>query len=409
MKQCSKCGFKNDDSMNYCGKCGIGLQEQLIEVEGKVVGESPEKEIISEGKKNNRRYIRWIGCIAIVGVIASGAIYVLKNDMKQVITYYNTGNVKLGEEVYNKLSKKQIEKVNYYFKEQIELTQTSFVNKEINQETAEEQLQKIKRISSLDEDVDRVIKEIEELNQSRVAFNKAKSYIDKQQYTHAYSNYAEVSEIDTENYTIAQTEMIQVKESAIKKALAEAKGFYQEKKYDEAISKIDNTLAIAQDDKRLIEAKSIYENEKAQEMKLVVGKDLSTETKQIKFLGADFTTRILPPDTSGAYLYYSADDDKIFLDMKFKVKNLDKYEMNLNNIFTNVALDYNNGYSYNTVRYYWTEGDDISNVYSWDTLEPLNETTYHVTVEVPRAIAKDNKSITVTLNVEQQPQILKVR
>lgn len=48
--------------------------------------------------------------------------------------------------------------------------------------------------------VDAVIKEIEELSQSRVAFNKGKSYRDKKQYVEAYSSFAKVSEINIENY-----------------------------------------------------------------------------------------------------------------------------------------------------------------------------------------------------------------
>ena len=166
---------------------------------------------------------------------------------------------------------------------------------------------------------------------------------------------------------------------------------------------------VSESEKQNEEAKRKAEEAEAAKQ-LTSGKVIETTNAEIKFVDAKFSTKVEPDDTSGSYLYYEADSDEIYLDLKFEVKNTGKYELGLDGLVSNVLAEYGDGYIYQNYSCFWTENpQDISNVYSSDKLDPLKTATFHLAVKLPREVADSQEPLRVTFKIAGQEQILNFR
>ncbi len=245
-------------------------------------------------------------------------------------------------------------------------------------------------------------------------------------YSECLSLIKEAINLDGENDNLKQlkAKYEEGKAEADKKAEEEAK---QKAEEAEAAKQLINGKIIETND-NLKQLKAKYEEGKAEADKkaeeeakqkaeeaeaakqLINGKIIETENAEITFIDANFTTKVEPDDKSGYYLYYTSESDEIFLDLKFKVTNKGKYGLKLEGLVSNVLAQYSNGYTYRTYSCFWTENPgDISNVYSWDELDPLKTTTFHLAVKLPREVADSQDSLNIKFKILGQEQVLNFR
>lgn len=129
----------------------------------------------------------------------------------------------------------------------------------------------------------------------------------------------------------------------------------------------------------------------------------------LTFNGAQFVKHVNACNTSGYYRYmYPSSDTNIFFDLAFSVKNTSDFEKSMDSIFEldSMKVGEKNYYSCSVVH---SESNQIDNVYSWDYLNPLAESTMHVLIEVPEEIANSADSASVELDVAGKEEILNYR
>lgn len=150
--------------------------------------------------------------------------------------------------------------------------------------------------------------------------------------------------------------------------------------------------------------------EKAEREKTLNPGDVVKNSKwEATFKRVKLTARLLPNNTSGWYMYYSAQDDQTFVDMVFTLKNIDVDVLKIQNAVSSVSVLYDNKYTYTNYRLYTSVGDDIDPVYDWDGLSALDSVTLHIAVSIPREAQSNNAPVKVKLNMLGQEKIINAK
>lgn len=149
--------------------------------------------------------------------------------------------------------------------------------------------------------------------------------------------------------------------------------------------------------------------EEEERKKIKSGDTFSSNKWQVTYKGTYLTDKICPDNISGYYMYYSVDDDSIFVDIRFRIKNIDVGNLNINNLVSSVKLTYDTGYTYTSYNMYYSDNGRISPVYSWDGLQALDSTTLHVVVKIPREAKSNNKPIKIELGIAGEQKIIAYR
>lgn len=157
------------------------------------------------------------------------------------------------------------------------------------------------------------------------------------------------------------------------------------------------------------EYRSLEKEEKERQKIMNVGDKITSKKWDIEFKRANITARIVPNNTSGAYVYYYADDNETFVDLVFQIKNIDVEILRINGIVGDCKVDYGDTSVTKNYRLYTSNGSSISAVYDWDGLDALESTTMHVGISMPRECQTNDKPITVHLRLNGQEKIIKVR
>lgn len=150
-------------------------------------------------------------------------------------------------------------------------------------------------------------------------------------------------------------------------------------------------------------------DESSKEETLFEGKEIDNLNFTSTFKGANFTKAIKPDNTNGAYIYYSCKDDEIYLDLTFEIKNIANYSKKMENLVADVILTYDNKYIYSGCSLFYSQEDDISEVYSWDKLDPLEKATFHIAVKLPEEVANTNLPIVLKFSFMGEKQVLEFR
>lgn len=168
---------------------------------------------------------------------------------------------------------------------------------------------------------------------------------------------------------------------------------------------------------KLEEAKNKYnalknDNDRIKEEKkkiITIGSTISNSNWSLKLLNVNLSASIYPNNTSGYYTYYSSDDSNVYLDFIFTAKNVSTDSLHLENIISNVKVIYDGKYNYNQYDAFYSYGDRIDKVYSWDSIGALCSTTYHVAILLPREVKSNNKSLKVYLSFNGEEKIYNYR
>lgn len=380
---CEECGKEISDSVKKCPHCGYKLN--------------------AKDKKKRNKILIALGAVILVVVGAGACLFFSKgNETEKYVKLIEEGNVDEAKQLYDELKKKPelLDELTNSLKEEVDGIVSAYYKGEINFDDADAKLSTYSNSDLVKSEIISAKKEIEKLKESRNRYQEGLDYEAKKEYENAIIAFKKVIENDT-NYSTAQDKINMYRSTIAENYKVEAEKAYKEKKYDEAISKITN--AISYDDKSeytvLKETyQQVQKKKEEAEKRLKKGDVLKAKDMKITFERAELTYKILPRDTSGYYTYYSADSGEVFFDMVFKIKNTGERDLYLSEIVSEMNVEYANKYNYDSFSVFYIEEDgSISNVYDWDTVEPLRTTTIHVSVDLPQKVTKNKKSIVSTL------------
>ena len=436
MKKCQKCEAENQENAKFCMECGHHLDDDITPITtatNESIPNSPTSKmnVFKRFKlfvEHKKKFLipAALACVVIVG-ISSVLCLSYNNDFNKAKRYFEEDDIASLSSLKETISSEDLEQFEVFLSDEGERILTAFNNNEIKSDEAEAQFEKIEEFSSDSTSIYKLLKEFEKLNKSKKAFNLALEYKESGDVLQAYESFKSVISTDI-NYELAQKYIVELKSAVVEVLVEKANVEYEAEKYSESIKTINTAIEIDGENAELKELKTQYEEAKAEADKkaeeeakrkaeeaeaakqLTSGKVIETTNAEIKFVDAKFSTKILPDDISGSYLYYTAESDEICLDLKFKITNTGKYGLGLYGLVSNVLAEYGDGYIYQNYSCFWGENpQDISNVYSWEELEPLKTTTFHLAIKLPREVADTQESLRVTFKMAGQEQILQFR
>ena len=435
MRKCQKCGAENQENAKFCMECGYHLDgdsNQVTTEDNGVVPNSPTSktnvlERIKSLTESKKKFL--IPAIASVTIVVIGSTLYLNynNDLNKAKHYFEENDKTSLLSLKQTISREDLELFETFLSEEGDRILSAFNNNEIQSDEARTQIKKIGEFSTKNASKNVLLEKFEELNDSKEAFNSGLEYKKAEDALQAYDSFKSVISTDTD-YEQAQAHIKELKPKIVEAFIEKANKEHESEKYSESLKTINTAIKLDSENAELQELKTKYEEAKAEADKkaeeeakrkaeeaeaakqLTSGKVIETTNAEITFVDAKFSTKVEPDDTSGSYLYYTADSDEIFLDLKFKVKYTGKYGLRLEGLVSNVLAQYGDGYTYQTYNCFWAENpEDISNVYSWDELDPLKTTTFHLAVNLPREVVDRQESLRVTFKIAGQEQILNFR
>ncbi len=434
-KKCKKCGAKNLENAKFCIECG----NQLGGEENQVKNENTKMLLKIKAFKNlNLEQIKQLievkkklvvsVTIIVVAISIGCVIYSQYNDdLNKAKRYFEEDNTTGFITLKESMSREDINEFENFLSEEGEKVLNEFNNGKINPNDAREKIKKIEDFSSRNTYKNEFLKKFEELSTSKDSFNFGLEYQKEKDVLQAYEMFRLVISTDT-NYEKAQANINKLRPQIVDALIKRADEEYENTNYSECLSLIKEAINLDGENDDLKQLKAKYEEGKAEADKkaeeeekqkteeaeaakqLINGKTLETENAEITFVDANFTTKIEPDDKSGFYTYFTSESDEIFLDLKFKVTNKGKYGLKLEGLVSNVLAQYSDGYNYQMYNCFWTENPgDISNVFSWDELDPLKTTTFHLAIKLPREVADSQESLNVKFKMLGQDQVLNFR
>lgn len=434
-KKCKKCGVENQENSKFCMECGSHLEEETTQLKNEntamvskaIVLKNSVLERITMLISDRKKLIISVASIIVVTVIGSFTYSYYNDNLNRAKRYFsendNAGLISLKES----MSREDINEFENFLSEEGEKVLSEFNNGKINSNDTREKIKKIEDFSSRNTYKNEFLKKFEELNTSKDSFNAGLEYQKENDALQAYEKFKLVISTDT-NYEKAQANINNLKPQIVDALIKRADEEYENTNYSECLSLIKEAINLDGENDNLKQLKAKYEEGKAEADKkaeeeakqkaeeaeaakqLINGKIIETENAEITFVDANFTTKIEADDKSGVYTYFTSESDEIFLDLKFKVTNKGKYGLKLEGLVSNVLAQYSDGYNYQMYNCFWMENPGyISNVYSWNELEPLKTTTFHLAVKLPREVADSEDSLRVMFKIAGQEQILNFR
>lgn len=248
---CPNCGKENKDTAKFCEKCGAPLQEAA-------------KEESVRPKKKGKKVL-----VILVGAILSAACI--------GVLFYLWTNKPVNQLKYA-LARNEIEEVNSVF---YEIADEDEVESAI--ESAEKYVLQLKenylnesegydyatvstRLQQLDEgmlvynsEVDEVIRFVEQINNSRIAYETAEKYQKDADYANAVLEYRKVVQDDAVYYDLAQSALTEVMSTLRESALEKAKAYEESGDYNSAQIELQKAVGILTNDSSLTSELAIVE------------------------------------------------------------------------------------------------------------------------------------------------------
>ena len=141
--------------------------------------------------------------------------------------------------------------------------------------------------------------------------------------------------------------------------------------------------------------------------KLKAGSIITTKSGEIKIKSVSLSYDVLPDDTSGFYTHYPATKGNVYIVLDVVVKNLQKQNLNSDEIMKVVA-DYNNGYKYNgfAVVKGGSGGFSYANITS---IKPLETVGLKYLIETPEEVETSKNPLILNLDIDSLNYQYKIR
>lgn len=402
--KCPECNKEISDQVSSCPNCGYPIKRIRLEF------------------KIKKKEIKFIGIIFFLVAVIFFVTSHFNNTAKKAERYYKTGELKEYQEIKSQMKNNEVKEFSRFLEKEVDSLWDSYQKEEIDYDLAVEKMHNILDYSDTYHvsNFVGVMRKVDDLNYSRIAFNKAREEESKGENEEAYNNYAKVIESDV-NYKVAQEKMSSMVMKLADDYKKDAISLAGKGEFAAALRNLDKALNFFSDDQELIKLRDDYlvkkeeQDEKRGEMErkvaeLKVGKVISGKDIQATFKGAVLTKEIKPDNTSGYYMYFSPNENtKIFLDIVFRIKNISSDSKNLDSIITDVNTTYNLSYKYDSYSCFYSDSSDINEIYSWDELDALAETTFHLAILLPEEVGNTNYPIEVEFLMDGKKQILEFR
>lgn len=220
-------------------------------------------------------------------------------------------------------------------------------------------------------------------------------------------------------YENAQSKMEELKSILAEQYYNSAKDKYEGQAYSTALTDINKAISYNSDEKYQelkekcqqgeSEAKAAKAEEDRQKKLLTPGKEINTSRFNIEYVGAEFTSKILPERTSSAYSYWNCPNDSIYVDLKFYVTNTSDYSANIDFVKNFSASYGTKKYSGSSEGYCELGSNSLDTIFSSTNITPLKKVAYHIAVKLPYEVINTNDSITITFKIDGEEQLLEFR
>lgn len=421
--RCVKCGYEMRKNLKFCPECGQKIEE--IDKMDELYTDDKENKAEKTYKFSamlKRINIKFVIIGGIVLIAAIVFICVFNNNYNKFIRNYNAGKTDVIKESYDKYDDKDIEKIYKYLSAEVHSIRDDYYNDKISYEDAQNELKKIidscKSGKTLP-DYATCKSDIEKIHNTRNAFQKAQEYYNNGKYENAYDSYKKVESIDDKLYENAQSKMEELKSILAEQYYNSAKDKYEGQAYSTALTDINKAISYNSDEKYQelkekcqqgeSEAKAAKAEEDRQKKLLTPGKEINTSRFNIEYVGAEFTSKILPERTSSAYSYWNCPNDSIYVDLKFYVTNTSDYSANIDFVKNFSASYGKKKYSGSSEGYCELGSNSLDTIFSSTNITPLKKVAYHIAVKLPYEVINTNDSITITFKIDGEEQLLEFR
>lgn len=402
---CPECNKEISDQVTNCPNCGYPLKKKE--------------------SKAGKRIIIAVSVIVVV-ILVSVLIFVanlfLNNNEKKAIRYFQEGQLEEFQSIKPKMKSEETDNFSKYLEKEVENIWNKYLEKEIDFQAATEQLEQLIKYSDTKHvtNYNDTMKRLKELDLSRTAFKEAAEAESDKNFRSAYNNYAKVIK-DDDNYDEAQSKMNAMEEALVDEYKKSAEEFAKQDNYTKALGDINKALKIIPDNQDLKDIKAQYTSKKEEQDRereraereaalLTDGKVIESKDIQATYLGAELTGEIKPDDTSGYYSYFRPQNDsQIYLDIKFRIKNISNDVKMLGSLVSSVKATYNFEYNYDSFYVFYSNSSSIDNIYMWNGLDALEETTFHLALLLPKEVRDTDYPIEVEFMLDGVKQLLEFR
>lgn len=254
--KCPKCNTENSEESLFCNKCG----EKLLHNNSEMLNQDNKSEGRSNLLKNKKIIIPSTIILALVIALVLVFSY-LNNPMLQFEKNIKNNNYADAMSLYNEEIKGKSDDENetlLFLKDEITEIQNSFKNKKIDYDKAKLRLETIKNTKLVSQEVNTALMDINQLNDSRIAFAKAEEFIKENNYIDGIREYVKVIEED-ENYKSAQKQLEKIKENYKTDILKKVEESANSQDYQYAISQLKEASSIITNDSDITAKLAIYE------------------------------------------------------------------------------------------------------------------------------------------------------
>lgn len=467
--RCPHCGEKISDAATKCPHCGNKIVSEAIEVEAKEI-EGESIQMVRTGRIAQRKVPRKAIVAGVAVILVIGVVFFLMNRLSPDEKYqveevtnriseigevqlYSGDKIQLAEDQYEQLSSKCKRKVKNRgelkaakkkwneleaenVSEQIDAIGEVKIGTEIKLHLAKTAYEKLtdeqkKLVENFDqiakaeetlsalkvENVETLIDEIgavladketkDKITQAEQAYNTTLTNEEKAKVR----NYGKLTDIRAKYGELAVQNCIAAIDAIGEVTLDSGDAVHDATEayllvLSEDKDRVTNHTNLDDATKKLIE---LQEKEEERLKNLNAGDTFTTNKWEVTYKRTRISAKVLPNNTSGYYQYYYADDDSVYVDMVFNLKNVSSDRLSLNSVVTSAKVEYGGKYNYTSYTVFYSYGNDIDVVYSWDGMEALHSTTLHVAVKLPRVAQTTNESIKATLMIAGEEKIINIR
>ena len=304
---CNKCGTEVSENAVKCPNCGADLTEIVIINESQTeISEDPALEDViqdvvledsiqqdeitedpNEGKKWKKLLVFFVIFIALAG---SGVLAFLwysspKQKMKRALEEGDYEAVKEiikeDREIVNSTS------VVEYFSKKIQEIREDYKSKNIDYAQATNDLDSIQsiQVDGVQAELNEAFSYLNRINESRISFDTAESFMEKKDYPNAILQYKKVIEED-ENYSQAGARLLQAVNSYREEQMVKAKEKADQEEYQGAVDILQMALTVLPNDAEITQQITLYQADIVTKIKKDTLKSAEEKAQQKQFLEA---------------------------------------------------------------------------------------------------------------------------
>jgi len=158
-------------------------------------------------------------------------------------------------------------------------------------------------------------------------------------------------------------------------------------------------INLQKNDNDIINAKSITSTVKElpKDTLVSIGETISTNSFEITIKSIELSYDVLPTTKNTFYTHYAADSGKVYIDISFDVKNIQKQNISCDNVIS-VKAEYDNEYTYSG--FIVVEDDNLGFTYSMiSSIDPLETKSMRYLIDCPQEVEETNNPLILIFTI----------